>query len=259
MGAHQRWNPGTGRPLVIYERGGVRVVSEHLPPCGSELAPETSAAERKRLAEAADRKAGEAFRAGDLDRAFRLVTDARCLDPAGRRPGPAREADPGEGRSAPGRAAAKGSGRPRGNRGRDAAMGGLECRSPQGPVRPRVAAMPRARNCGSARPSAGGAGKGGICMSMIVISSNHSVREHVRQLRAYGASHREIAAAAGIGYATIWEAVNTPEAISRATASAVLSVGPRDVNLRRMPAGGSMWRLRRSRPCLSPLAGLRGP
>ena len=81
MGAHQRWNPATGRPLVIYERNDVRIVSEHVPPCGAELAPQTSAEERKHLASAADRQAGEAFRAGDLDRAFRLVTDARCLDP----------------------------------------------------------------------------------------------------------------------------------------------------------------------------------
>lgn len=79
-------------------------------------------------------------------------------------------------------------------------------------------------------------------MSVIVIS-DRPVREHVRQLRTYGASYREIARAAGLAYATIWEALNT-QAISRATGSAILSVNPRDMNPRRMPAGGSMWRLR---------------
>jgi hypothetical protein len=82
MGAQQRWNPATRRLLVIYQRNDVRIVSDRVPPCGSELpGGDLSAEERKQLATAADRKAAEAFRAGDLDRAFRLVTDARCLDP----------------------------------------------------------------------------------------------------------------------------------------------------------------------------------
>jgi hypothetical protein len=82
MEAQQRWNPATRRPLVIYQRNGVRIVSDRVPPCGSELpGGDLSREERKHLATAADRKAAEAYRAGDLDRAFRLVTDARCLDP----------------------------------------------------------------------------------------------------------------------------------------------------------------------------------
>jgi len=82
MEAQRRWNPATRRPLVIYQRNGVRIVSDRVPPCGSELpGGDLSAEERKHLAAAADRKAAEAYRAGDLDRAFRLVTDARCLDP----------------------------------------------------------------------------------------------------------------------------------------------------------------------------------
>jgi hypothetical protein len=82
MGAEQRWNPATDRPLVIYSKGGQRLVSEHVPPCGSELpGSEISTEEKKHLAEAADRQAAEAYGSGDLDRAFRLLTDARCLDP----------------------------------------------------------------------------------------------------------------------------------------------------------------------------------
>jgi Protein of unknown function (DUF4031) len=82
MGAEQRWNPATSRPLVIYSKDGQRLVSERVPPCGSELpGSEISTEERKHLAGAADRQAAEAYRAGDLDRAFRLLTDARCLDP----------------------------------------------------------------------------------------------------------------------------------------------------------------------------------
>jgi hypothetical protein len=36
----------------------------------------------QRLATDADRQAGLAFRSGDIDRAYRLLTDARALDPA---------------------------------------------------------------------------------------------------------------------------------------------------------------------------------
>jgi plasmid maintenance system antidote protein VapI len=79
-------------------------------------------------------------------------------------------------------------------------------------------------------------------MSMVVIDS--PVREHVRLLRTYGASYREIARAAGLAYATIWEAVNLPGAMTEDTASALLAVQPRQVSPRRVPAGGSMWRLR---------------
>jgi hypothetical protein len=82
MVAEQRWNPAAGRPLVIYSRNGQRIVSDRVPPCGSELpGGDLSAGERRHLAEAAGRQAGEAYKAGDLDRAFRLLTDARCLDP----------------------------------------------------------------------------------------------------------------------------------------------------------------------------------
>ena len=82
IGAEQRWNPATGRPLVIYSQGVRRVVAERVPPCGSQL-PDNGLTreEAAHLAETTDRKAGEAFKAGDLDRAFRLITDARVLDP----------------------------------------------------------------------------------------------------------------------------------------------------------------------------------
>jgi hypothetical protein len=80
--AEQRWNPATGRPVVIYRKDGRAIVAEHVPPCGSDL-PDSGNThlERQHLADAADRQAGEAWRAGDLDRAFRLVTDGRVLDP----------------------------------------------------------------------------------------------------------------------------------------------------------------------------------
>jgi len=82
MEAEQRWNPATNRPLVIYSKDGQRLVSERVPPCGSELpGSEISTEEKKHLAEAADRQAAEAYKARDLDRAFRLLIDARCLDP----------------------------------------------------------------------------------------------------------------------------------------------------------------------------------
>lgn len=68
--------------MVIYSQGSLRLVAERVPPCGSELPDSGLTPEQARhLAGAADRKAGEAFKAGDLDRAFRLLTDARVLDP----------------------------------------------------------------------------------------------------------------------------------------------------------------------------------
>jgi plasmid maintenance system antidote protein VapI len=79
-------------------------------------------------------------------------------------------------------------------------------------------------------------------MSVVVIDG--PAREHVRLLRAYGASYREIARAVGLAYATIWEAVNLPGAMTEDTASALLAVQPRHVSARRLAAGGSMWRLR---------------
>jgi hypothetical protein len=82
MEAEQHWNPATGRPVVIYSRDGRAVVAERVPPCGSDL-PDSgnTPQERQHLADAADRLAGLAYKSGDLDRAFRLVTDARVLDP----------------------------------------------------------------------------------------------------------------------------------------------------------------------------------
>jgi hypothetical protein len=82
MWAEQRWNPATRRPLVIYSKGDRRLVAERVPRCGSEL-PDSgnTPEERKHLATAADRQAAQAYKAGDHDRAFRLITDARVLDP----------------------------------------------------------------------------------------------------------------------------------------------------------------------------------
>ncbi len=81
-------------------------------------------------------------------------------------------------------------------------------------------------------------------MTVIVIDDGAAARAHVRLLRTYGASYRDIAAAAGIGYATAWSAVNLPEAMTEDTASALLAVQPRHISPRRVPAGGAMWRLR---------------
>jgi hypothetical protein len=82
MEAEQHWNPATGRPVVIYSRDGRAVVAGRVPRCGTEL-PDSgnTPQERQHLADAADRQAGLAYKSGDLDRAFRLVTDARVLDP----------------------------------------------------------------------------------------------------------------------------------------------------------------------------------
>lgn len=81
-------------------------------------------------------------------------------------------------------------------------------------------------------------------MTVVIADNSVPVREYVKLLRAYGASYREIARAAGLAFATIWEAVNLRGAMTEETASALLAVRPCHVSPRRIPAGGSMWRLR---------------
>ena len=81
MAAERRRHPTEQRWLTIYGKDGRRVISERVPPCGDELASGISNEEMRHLAEAADKAAGRACRAGDLDRGFRLLTDARVLDP----------------------------------------------------------------------------------------------------------------------------------------------------------------------------------
>jgi hypothetical protein len=81
MVAERRAHPTEKRWLTIYAKDGRRIVSERVPRCGSELPEGGSAEEMAHLAEAADRQAAVAYKRGDLDRAFRLLTDARALDP----------------------------------------------------------------------------------------------------------------------------------------------------------------------------------
>jgi hypothetical protein len=81
MTAERRAHPAEKRSIVIYSKDGRRIISERVPPCGDELPEGISTEEMQHLAVAADRQAAKAYRAGDLDRAFRLLTDARVLDP----------------------------------------------------------------------------------------------------------------------------------------------------------------------------------
>src|SRR5258707_2380926 len=81
MVAERRPHPTQKRWITIYSKGGRRIISGRVPRCGSELPQGISTEEMARLAGAADRQAAVAYRQGDLDRAFRLLTDARVLDP----------------------------------------------------------------------------------------------------------------------------------------------------------------------------------
>jgi hypothetical protein len=81
MRAERRAHPTEKRWITIYSKGDRRIISERVPRCGDELPQGISAEEMAHLAEAADRQAVIAYKQGDLDRAFRLLTDARVLDP----------------------------------------------------------------------------------------------------------------------------------------------------------------------------------
>src|SRR5260221_2598859 len=81
MVAERRPHSTEKRWITIYSKGGRRIISGRVPRCGSELPQVIRTEEMAHLAEAADRQAAAAYRQGDLDRAFRLLTDARVPDP----------------------------------------------------------------------------------------------------------------------------------------------------------------------------------
>lgn len=70
------------------------------------------------------------------------------------------------------------------------------------------------------------------------------VRARVELLRSYGATWEQIGQAAGVGHMTAWALVNGQKRIKQATARRLLAVSPAQLGLTRIPAGGSMWRLR---------------
>ena len=69
-------------------------------------------------------------------------------------------------------------------------------------------------------------------------------RSHVEVLRSYGGRWEAIGRAAGVGNMTAWALANGKGRIRQATARRILSVTPAGLGLTRIPAGGSMWRLR---------------
>ena len=89
--ATQRLHPTERRWLTTYTKGGRTVVADRVPACGDDLPQGAGAEQMQRLATEANRQAGLAFRSGDIDRAYRLLTDARALDPARQRLWDARE------------------------------------------------------------------------------------------------------------------------------------------------------------------------
>src|SRR5262249_22484137 len=80
--ATQRLHPTERRWLTTYTKDGRTVVADRVPACGDDLPQGADAEQMQRLATEAERQAGAAFRSGDIDRAYRLLTDARALDPA---------------------------------------------------------------------------------------------------------------------------------------------------------------------------------
>jgi plasmid maintenance system antidote protein VapI len=71
-----------------------------------------------------------------------------------------------------------------------------------------------------------------------------AVRDHVRRLRDRGASYEAIGNAAGVGAMTVHNLMNGGSQVTDATAHALLAVGTEQIELRRIDAGGSTWRLR---------------
>jgi Protein of unknown function (DUF4031)/Bifunctional DNA primase/polymerase, N-terminal len=80
--ATRRLHPTERRWLTTYTQGGRTIVADRVPACGQDLPHGAGTEEMRHLATEADRQAGLAFRTGDIDRAYRLLTDARALDPA---------------------------------------------------------------------------------------------------------------------------------------------------------------------------------
>ena len=71
-----------------------------------------------------------------------------------------------------------------------------------------------------------------------------AVRDHVRRLRDRGASYEAIGNAAGVGAMTVHTLMNGGRQVTDTTAHALLAVGTEQIELRRIDAGGSTWRLR---------------
>ncbi len=69
-------------------------------------------------------------------------------------------------------------------------------------------------------------------------------RDHVSSLREAGASWQAIAAAAGVGAMTVFDVMNRSRRVSQATAAALLDVRESDLELARVGANGTMYRLR---------------
>ncbi len=79
--ATRRLHPTERRWLTSYTKDGRTIIAARVPGCGQDLPQGAPAEQMRHLATEADRQAAEAFRSGDVDRAFRLLTDARALDP----------------------------------------------------------------------------------------------------------------------------------------------------------------------------------
>ena len=79
--ATRRLHPTERRWLTAYTKDGRTIIAARVPPCGQELPHGAPAEQLRQLATEADRQAGQAFRSGDIDRAYRLLTGARALDP----------------------------------------------------------------------------------------------------------------------------------------------------------------------------------
>jgi Protein of unknown function (DUF4031) len=83
--ATRRMHPSQKRSITTYTQGGRSFIASRVPACTAELAATENLGsdppERRELATAADTAAHAAYRAGDLDRAARLIADARVLDP----------------------------------------------------------------------------------------------------------------------------------------------------------------------------------
>jgi hypothetical protein len=83
MVATRHWQPDARRPVTIYSKDGRAIVAERVPPCGQPL-PEAKLDRpaRQQMATELDRLAGHALKAGNPDRAARLLADCRVLDPS---------------------------------------------------------------------------------------------------------------------------------------------------------------------------------
>lgn len=78
--ARQWPHPTERRWITSYTKNGQTIIAARVLACGEDL-PARDAAQARELATVADRQAGHALRAGDIDRAYRLLADARALDP----------------------------------------------------------------------------------------------------------------------------------------------------------------------------------